>query len=162
MTTKTDNRDNVVDLRVNADTGEVLDENSNGTGRTLEQLAEEARELAEDMPGFIRGSNPQLSFEIGGRGKPDSSEIKVKGSSFPMLGQFPKNKRVKFLIDTEIETITAKTDRDKDRYVVGHTRVHHAEVQGIRVSPIDEALALLDEHGVTNKALVADLTDLLG
>lgn len=110
------------DIQINADTGEV-----NGTGKTLEQLAEEAQ---DEMPGFIKGSTTQLSLDVGGKA-PTGSELKIKAHSLPIQGQFPKNKKISFLVEVEVEAISFKTVRDSEGYVLGHDRIHHAEVRGI-------------------------------
>lgn len=112
-----------VEVKIDAETGEV-----NGTGKTLEQLAEEAQ---DEMPGFIKGTSTQLSLDVGGK-PPTGSELKIKAHTLPIQGQFPKNKRISFLVEVEVEAIHFKTVRDKDGFVVGHDRIHHAEVRGIQ------------------------------
>jgi hypothetical protein len=106
-------------IRVNADTGEVGD-----TGKTLEELAEEA---AADPP-FMRGSTRQLSFDVGGRDDLISSRIKIPGGEFPLLGQFPQGKRIRIELDIEIEDIHFKAVRDREGLKVGRERIHKAVV----------------------------------
>jgi hypothetical protein len=106
-------------IKVNAETGEV-----EGTGKTLEELAEEAN---EEAPGFMRGSNRQLTLDVGGRTEDiTASRIKIKGGDFPLIGQFPQNKRVR--ITMEVEIISFKTVRDRDGFRVGRDRIHHAVI----------------------------------
>lgn len=111
-------------IEVDAETGEVK-----GTGKTLEELASEANQGM----GFLKGSNPQLTLEVGGK-PPTGSELKIKASTFPIDGQFPKNKRIKIEMEIEVEAVTVKTERDSDDYIVGHTRVHTARVNGIQAA----------------------------
>src|SRR4051812_44620314 len=111
------------EIEIDAETGEV-----NGTGKTLEEIAEQAQ---DETPGFIKGTSTQLSLDVGGK-QPTGSDLKIKERSLPIQGQFPKNKRISFLVEVEVETINFKTVRDKDGFIVGHDRIHLAEVRGIQ------------------------------
>ena len=94
-------------------------------GKTLEQLAEEAEEMEEGT--YVRGSNRQLSFDVGGKADDLlSSKIILAGEQFPVLGQFPQGKRIRLTVEIEIGDITFQQVKDKAGNVVGRRRIHKA------------------------------------
>lgn len=149
MTTKTDDDktdDNVVTLHMDSDTGEIVAPN----GKSLEQIADEIEADAEIVPGVVRGSSPQLTLDVGMPSrKPNASELKLKGDKFTAIGQWPQHKQFKALVEVEVEHVKFRSERDKDGYVVGRTRVHEAEIRGIRTGIGASILALCEEHGAS-------------
>lgn len=106
-------------IRIDAD-GVVGD-----TGKTLDELTAEA---AADPP-FMRGSSRQLSFDVGGRADDlIGSRLKIPSGDYPLLGQFPQGKRVRVILELEIEDIHFKSVRDREGMRVGRDRIHQAVV----------------------------------
>lgn len=157
MAKKTDDdHDNVIEMHVDKATGEVL---SNGS-KTLEQIADEMTDEANAMHDFVHGTQKQLTLDVGGR-KPTGSVLKIKGYDMPLIGQFPKNKTLKLMIDVSIEHVSMKTVRDRDRHIIGTDRIHHAEVTGVLPDLFKRVEAICEEHGAS-EMLMGELSELLG
>jgi hypothetical protein len=98
------------------------EEELEGTGESLEELA-----AADEDADALEGTRAQLSWDIGGP-PPDTSVLKIAAQTIPLKGQFPKNKRMRLVMDIEIDHVYGKTKRDRDDFIVGHERHHVARI----------------------------------
>lgn len=134
-------KDNVVRLRaadpgaempevvVDVETGEILDSDGYGTGKTLEDLA------GEYTPPFIvQGSQRQLSLDVGGDAQPVvGSILKLKADKFPIMGQFPHGAKVRLEIEVEVEAVDFHAIRSKYTHeIVGIDRIHTASIEACK------------------------------
>lgn len=112
------------EIQVDAETGEILDEEGNSTGKTLSDLTDEY------VPPFrVTGSQPQLSFEVE---VPEhrlvGSVLKLKAGKLPLTGQFRYGDRVRLVIEVEVESVDFKPVRVGGE-IFGIDRVHTATVE---------------------------------
>ena len=135
-------KDNVVRLRaasddaelgreitVDVNTGEILDEDGDPTGRTLEDLTDEYT-----PPYLVRGSQQQMSLDIGAEGQAVvSSILKLKADKFPIVGQYKFGEKVRLTIEVEIEDVDFKAIRSSYTHeIVGMERIHTAFIEACK------------------------------
>src|SRR4051812_7882996 len=96
------------EIRIDAATGEILDDDLQPTGRTLEDLTDEY------VPPFmLKGEQQQLSFDVGGDEQPAviGSVLKLKAGKYPILGQYRFGSKVRVEIEVEVEGVYFKAVR---------------------------------------------------
>jgi hypothetical protein len=113
---------------VDAETGEILDAEGDPTGRSIEDLADEYV-----PPFFVRGSQPQLSLDVGSEVSVVGSVLKIKAQEVPLLGQYKVGERVRLLVEVEVEDVNFKGIRSKyTGDLVGLDRIHVGSVETAR------------------------------
>lgn len=91
--------------------------------KTIEQLAAEGGVEEEESGQLsIAGTVAGLTLNAGGR-KPDHSTAKVRALKLPVMGQFVKGEKLRFIIDVEVDDIAFRDEKEKGR--VYRTRREH-------------------------------------
>lgn len=91
--------------------------------QTIEEIAA-AGGIEEEESGqlSIAGTVAGLTLNAGGR-KPDHSTAKVRALKLPVVGQFVKGEKLRFVIDVEVDDIAFRDEKEKGR--VYRTRREH-------------------------------------
>lgn len=115
-------------ITVDAETGEILDDEGHPTGRTLEDLADEYV-----PPFFVRGGQQQLTLEVGADVSVVGSMLKVKAVEIPLLGQYRVGQKVRLVVEVEVEDVSFKAIRSKyTGDIVGIDRMHVGSIETAR------------------------------
>lgn len=115
-------------ITVDADTGEILDDQGERTGRTLEDLTDEYI-----PPFFVRGAQQQLSLDVGADVSVVGSMLKIKAQEVPLLGQYRVGQKVRLLVEVEVEDVAFKSIRSKyTGDIIGLDRLHVGSIETAR------------------------------
>lgn len=117
------------ELRIDADTGEILNEEGQPTGQTLEDLADRY------LPPFvIAGAQQRMDLDCGGKAQQVfGSMLKLKSGNLPIDGQFPIGAKVVLQIEVEIEACQFKPVRSTyTGEILGIDRVHTGTVEAAK------------------------------
>lgn len=118
-------------VTIDAETGEVVDEQGDRTGKTLEELAGERPFGMCILP----ASDQQLTLDVGLEDLNDrelmTSGVKLKGYDRNVRGQYALGETVRFEVEATITHVAFERITDAQGYVVGIKRHHTAEVQGM-------------------------------
>lgn len=85
----------------------------------------------EQLEERVIGDHEQLTLNVGGA-KVSASELKLRGASLPVDGEFKKGQLVRFEVLTRIGEVHFADKVDSTGTVVGTTRRHIAKVESVQ------------------------------
>lgn len=110
---------------------------SEGQEKSIEEQAEEASEDEATGQQAIPGTVSKLTLGAGGN-KPESSEMKMRGGSLPVDGEFAKGSRIRLVIEGVVAEVSFVDHYGKDNYVDGTVRRHMLRSVHVRRALEDE------------------------
>ena len=104
--------------------GEVLGEiGGDEEGKSIDDLAED-----ETFGYELRGTEEQLSFEVGSEYELRSAFVKIPAAGeLGVVGQFREGDRIKVLLEIEVEHVSFPPIKHKG-FRVGTERLHHVQI----------------------------------
>lgn len=99
-------------------------------GRSIDDATDEPNAPAL-MQEPIPGTGQQLSLTAGGD-DPETSEVKFRGGSVPIEGQFDKGEIVNVMVKVRIAEVHFVDTIDKYGNVTGTVRRHVGKMQGVQ------------------------------
>lgn len=117
----------IATVTIDAETGEVLTEDGEHTGKTLEELAGERVFGAV----VLHGDQDQLSLDVGAREAVRTGSLKVKQFERTIKGQFPIGARLRLEVEIEVTGVALGRVYDNNGVITGIHRLHAGEVEGV-------------------------------